>query len=253
MITSYKQDKDKKKKKKKAKKDEKKVVATVATTAAGKAILLRQQKEAEEDTRVKALQEEEDRKYREEEEREAREKKAIEDEKERKRKAKQDKMDSQKAAGTYMTKAEKEKARKLQERLDSMKAAGMLPGAVSSTGVANAASESGKASSLYSKKKPSSNSQKTVEDKIEADSKEVEAVVVAIEQLAVEEEDDDDEDDWENDSKLTTKLGQVDKKLVEIANDVEDTAIHSKEKENAEYKRLGLLREIREEENRLRK
>ena len=79
-------------------------------------------------------------------------------------------MESQKAAGTYMTKAEKEKAKKIQERLETMKAAGMLPGALAglqdgvSTGI-----QTGKASSLYGKKKPSANSQKqpVVEIKLE--------------------------------------------------------------------------------------
>jgi hypothetical protein len=60
-----------------------------------------------------------ERKSRAEEERRTREeaeRQAIEAEKERKRKAKQDKIDAQKAAGTYMTKAEKEKAQKTAAR-----------------------------------------------------------------------------------------------------------------------------------------
>ena len=122
---------DKKKKKKKTKKDKEEKKDTSATSATGKAILLRQQQLAEEEARLKKLREEEEARIREEEEREAAELKAIEDEKERKRKAKQDKVEAQKAAGTYMTKAEKEKARKQKERLEAMKQSGYLvmPGA----------------------------------------------------------------------------------------------------------------------------
>lgn len=43
-----------------------------------------------------------------------------------KRKAKQEKIEAQKAAGTYMTKAQKEKAQKNQARIEAMRAAGML-------------------------------------------------------------------------------------------------------------------------------
>ena len=92
---------------------------------------MRQQQLAEEEARLKKLREEEEIRIREEEEKEAAELKAIEDEKEKKRKAKQDKVEAQKAAGTYMTKAEKEKARKQKERLEAMKQSGYLviPGA----------------------------------------------------------------------------------------------------------------------------
>ncbi len=60
--------------------------------------------------------------------------KAIEDEKERKKKAKADKIQAEKAAGTYMTKAEKEKAKRLKERLEAMKQAqGILIPGISQT------------------------------------------------------------------------------------------------------------------------
>lgn len=121
--------KDKKKKKKKGKKEpgaEKAAEPAKPLTAAGKAILERQRLIAEEEARIKKIQEEEDRRIREEEEKEEAERRAIETEKERKRKLKQDKVDAQKAAGTYMTKAEKEKAQKTAARLEALKAAGMI-------------------------------------------------------------------------------------------------------------------------------
>ena len=69
---------------------------------------------------------EEERRIREEEERAEAERKAAEELKEKKRKAKQEKKEAQIAAGTYMTKSEKEKAKKAQARLEAMRAAGML-------------------------------------------------------------------------------------------------------------------------------
>lgn len=119
--------KDKKKKKKKPKKDkDEKKDTGKELSAAGKAILLRQQQIAEEEARVKKLLEEQEARIRAEEEAEAARLKAIEDEKDRKRKAKQDKVEAQKAAGTYMTKGEKEKARRQKERLEAMKLSGAL-------------------------------------------------------------------------------------------------------------------------------
>ena len=76
---------------------------------------------AEENARIKALQDEEERKIREEEEKEKARLKAIEEEAYRKRKAKQDKKQAQKDAGTYKTKSEKEKDKKLRLRLEELK------------------------------------------------------------------------------------------------------------------------------------
>jgi translation initiation factor 5B len=87
---------------------------------------LRQQQKAEEEARLKAIRDEEERKIREIEEREEAERKALEEAREIKRKARHEKVEAQKLAGTYMTKAEKEKAKKTQARLDAMRAAGML-------------------------------------------------------------------------------------------------------------------------------
>ncbi len=88
---------------------------------------MHKQRIAEEEARVKKLQEEEEERIRLEEERAEAERLAIEEEKERRRKQKQDKVSAQKAAGTYMTKAEKERARKAQARLESLVASGMAP------------------------------------------------------------------------------------------------------------------------------
>ena len=77
--------------------------------------------------------------------------KAEREVKERKRKLKQDKKEAQIAAGTYMTKAEKEKARKIQARLENMKAAGIqIPS------VGSAANPSLKQSDIFKKRQPPS-------------------------------------------------------------------------------------------------
>lgn len=252
------QDKDKKKKKKKTKKDEKKAAPAAAPiTATGKAILLRQQQLAEEEARIKALQEEDDKKFREEEAKEEAERKAIEDEKERKRKAKQDKMDNQKAAGTYMTKAEKEKAKKLQERLESMKLAGMLPGALTQPdGSSTVAVESGKASALYGKKKPSANTQKqaVVETKaieeVAVEAPTSEAVEV---KKAATGDWDDDEDDWESSNNFDKISAFADERAMQLAEDVEDTLVLEQKVKFEQLRLLGIERAKRDEETRLRR
>ena len=88
--------------------------------------MLRKQQIAAEEERVRKLQEAEEARIRELEAKEEAERKAIEDEKERKRLAKQKKIEEQKAAGTYMTKAEKEKARKAEARRRELEALGLV-------------------------------------------------------------------------------------------------------------------------------
>lgn len=116
-IKSTTKTKDKKKKKKKNKQDQSK---PGKISAIGKLIHEQRQKVAEEEARIKALLEEVERKDKEEEEKRLAEEKIIQEDKERKRKAKQDKIQAKKDAGTFMTKSEKERAKKNKERLDNM-------------------------------------------------------------------------------------------------------------------------------------
>jgi translation initiation factor 5B len=95
-------------------------------SAAGKLAQERLKKIAEENARIKALQDEEDRKVREEEEKILAEQKRIQEEKERIAKAKQDKILAQKKAGTYMTKGQKEKAKRNKEALEKLKRSSIL-------------------------------------------------------------------------------------------------------------------------------
>jgi translation initiation factor 5B len=84
-------------------------------------------KQQEEEARIRALEEEEARKIAEEDARIAEEERKAEEERERKKQLKKEKLERQKKAGTYMTKAQKAKAKLAEERLAAMKAAGMLP------------------------------------------------------------------------------------------------------------------------------
>ena len=150
---------DKKKKKKKGGKKDPAVAAPAPAapiSAAARAILQRRQAQEEEEARIKKLQDAEDERVRLEEEKIAAEEKAAAEEKERRRKAKLEKKEAQVAAGTFMTKAEKEKQKKIQARLDALKAAGVALPTVDSTTPAAPV----KASDLYKNTKPAKNNNK---------------------------------------------------------------------------------------------
>ena len=70
---------------------------------------------------------------------------ALEEKREKKRLATQAKVDAQKAAGTYMTKAEKEKAKIAAQRIEAMAAAGILPAAAIAAGKAGPGGAAGAA------------------------------------------------------------------------------------------------------------
>jgi translation initiation factor 5B len=87
---------------------------------------LRVQREEEE--RIFAAEEAERQRVADLEATEEAERKRIEDEKDKKKRKKQEKIERQKKEGTYMTKAQKQKAAFAQQRLEAMKAAGMVVG-----------------------------------------------------------------------------------------------------------------------------
>jgi len=239
--------KDKKKKKKKSKAKEeggavaKAEPAAKPLTAAGKAILERQQRLAEEEARVKKLQEEEERKIREEEEKEAAELRAIEAEKERKRKLKADKVEAQKAAGTYMTKAEKEKAAKTAARLEALKAAGMISEDLLKNKDASAGGGDQKKSQAEMYAAP----------KKKAAPKPVEAVV----EVKVETKDDDDvADDWDADDDWEVKdLSAGLQDAIKASMNIEDELELDNKAEQERLKQLGIERAKREEIERIRR
>lgn len=96
-------------------------------SARGRLVAERLRIQREEEERIQRLQEEEDRRIAELEAKEAEELRKKEEEKERKKLKQKEKIERQKMEGTYMTKAQKQKAKLAAERLEAMKAAGMLP------------------------------------------------------------------------------------------------------------------------------
>jgi translation initiation factor 5B len=235
-----KKDKDKKKKKKKKdKKEDKPAVAAAPLTAAGRAILERKKAQEEQDAAFNSKLAEETRKIREEEEAVAAEEKRVEEEREKKRKAKADKVDAQKAAGTFMTKAEKEKERKRVARLEAL---GLDPNAPASSDAAAAPKV------VYAKKKPTKATTPTA-DAAKPIEKEKEVAPAA--------EDEDVADDWESGDFLVSAVAA---KISELAtgaignkaeDEVEDILQKEKEAEQENLKRLGIERLKREEEARI--
>lgn len=240
-----KKDKKKKKKKKgKADKDkDEKGGSSAPLSATAKAILLRQQQFAEEEARIKKLQEEAERRIKEEEEREEAERKSIEEEKERKRKAKQEKLDAQKAAGTYMTKAEKEKKKKDMARLEAMRAAGMIVGGGDISGSTE------KAKVVYTNKKKRPDIAKDKSEQTESDIQMSVSLETTSSAPATINEDD---DDWE--SAADTVAANLEEKLVVATeNLVEDKLETEKKAEIENLRLLGIERAKRDEELRTRR
>lgn len=249
---------DKRKKKKKGKKETAPAAATgnAPISAAAKAILLRRQQQEEEEARIRKLQEAEDERVRLEEERIAAEEKEREEEKERRRKAKQDKKEAQVAAGTYMTKAEKEKAKKQQARLDAMKAAGMQIPTVG--GDASVPAAAVKASDIY--KKPlsgKSGAAATKSPKAATPPPEQEAPKTEIAPSPAPAPVTEVADDWDADDDWESNLEQIQLNLEvraeQAADDVEDRIVVEKKQEQEKLRLLGIERAKREEELRIKR
>jgi translation initiation factor 5B len=261
-----------KKKKKKPKKKGDKSAEEKPLTAAGKLILERNRLKAEEEARVKALEDEEEARIKAEEEAEALANKASEEEKEKKRLAKQKKVDEQKAAGTYMTKAEKAKAKANADRLEAMKAAGMKIGTgnANSTGAAGGATGKSKMIVPSNKKKQTSKYAEELAAKKKAEEEEEEARKKAEEEAAAAGGDGDGSsstmdiqlevaDDWDNsDDDWEANLDVLAEKVAESAaqhdiDNCEDELELEKKREQERLKVLGLERAKRAEEERVKK
>lgn len=205
-----------------------------------------------------------ERKEREEEER-------IQAEKERKKQKQKEKIDRQKREGTYMTKAQKQKAALAQQRLEAMRAAGME---VPMSGV-----EKKKKPDYGKKKKGDKQQQQQVEEKKEEVVEEVkteepkeepkpeepkpeepsfEEKTDEKEEAPVEDdvakddwEDSDSGDEWDADSNDSgPKLDALEKRLKKVSmediDDDEDLIEKEKRKEQERLKQLGIERAERE-------
>eukprot|EP00571_Detonula_confervacea_P010940 CAMPEP_0172303884 /NCGR_PEP_ID=MMETSP1058-20130122/5396_1 /TAXON_ID=83371 /ORGANISM="Detonula confervacea, Strain CCMP 353" /LENGTH=989 /DNA_ID=CAMNT_0013014921 /DNA_START=56 /DNA_END=3025 /DNA_ORIENTATION=+ len=255
---------DKKKKKKKKKggggggggdaKDEK-------VSAKGKLIAERMRLQREEEEKQLALEEEERKRIEEIVRKENEEADKIRLEKERKKQKEKDKIARQKREGTYMTKAQKQKAALAQQRLDAMRAAGMeVPG------------DGGKTKPSYGKKKKSQEEieaerKAEEEEKAEEESKAEEARIAEEARLVAEEEkkkeEDDGKDDWEDSDSgddwdadsdasgpamdaLEKRLKQATTSMEDESDDDEDLIEKEKRKEQERLAHLGKERAERD-------
>ena len=87
----------------------------------------RLRKQQEEEERIRKLEEAEQARLDELRRKEEEEERLREEEKERKKQKQREKVERQKREGTYMTKAQKQKAKLTEQRLEAMRLAGMLP------------------------------------------------------------------------------------------------------------------------------
>ena len=263
--------KDKKKKKKKkagGKKKGEEDAPKVPTTAAGRMILEQRLAREAEEARIKAFEEEEEARIKAEEEADADAKKEAEDKKEKKRLANEAKIAEQKEAGTYMTKAQKEKAKANEARLEAMRTAGMIVGSGPTKTTEGDAPKS--QADLYAKPKRKTPAQLEKERKekeaTEQAEKEATQAAAAAEAAAaayvdVDGVDSDIADDWDADSDDDDWGANLDSLVDKLADKVEkhdienceDTLDQDNKAEQEKLKKLGLERARKEEEQRIKR
>ena len=161
-----------------------------------------------------------------------------------------EKIEAQKAAGTYLTKAEKQRQAANQARLDALKAAGFEIGNKGAV-----VAEGGEKSRIvYNKKKPNKKSTQA-RDEVQSTSPEPAMDTKELEK-AKEEESDEDDDDWEAaaDKKLDTLAANLSEK-VKVASElaIEDLEDVEAMRKAEELKQRGIEFARREEEARLKR
>lgn len=122
-------------------------------SARGRLVQERLRKQREEEEKLRAAQEAERLRIEELERQEAEEQRRKEEEKERKKQKQKEKIERQKKEGTYMTKAQKAKAKLAEQRLEAMRAAGMLPVDGEAASSSQASSSKGPAKIVYDDRK----------------------------------------------------------------------------------------------------
>jgi translation initiation factor 5B len=223
----------------------------VQVSARGKLVQERLRKQKEEEDRIRAEEEAERLRIEELERQEAEEARKKEEERERKRLKQKEKIDRQKSEGTYMTKAQKAKAKLAEQRLQAMKEAGMLP-----TEATETAEEAPKKKVTYEKKKRGRGAkgpqQQQQNDNAEGGSKKgKESNEAYVEETKDEESQeewekmDESGDEWDVDSDIDDKFADLDARLEKVAiEDEEDVDLVEleKKKELERLKELGLKR-----------
>lgn len=221
-------------------------------SARGKLVQERLRKQKEEEDRIRAEEEEERKRIEELERQEAEEARKKEEERERKRLKQKEKIERQKQEGTYMTKAQKAKAKLAEQRLQAMRDAGMLP---------TDGEEAPKKKVVYENKrkgrgkgKGPQNQQQDGEDEADEDKEEEEIAKNEEEPTqepeAAEESEDDWEkmdesgDEWDAGSDIDDKFADLDARLEKVAIEDEDIDLVEleKQKEQERLKELGLKR-----------
>lgn len=223
----------------------------------------RLRKQREEEERIRAEEEAEAKRLAEIEAAELAEERRIQEEKERKKQKQKEKIERQKREGTYMTKAQKAKARQAEARLEAMKAAGMVPIAEMEQKPKvvydNRKKDKGKGKQQQQPEQASAPEPKPKKEEVvkpEAPVEEVKKEEVVEETKEPEEEKEDSGDEWDaassgddwdadsSDDELAKRL-----KKVEIDNgDDEDLIALEKKKEEERLRQLGLERAKRERE-----
>lgn len=208
-------------------------------SAKGKLVAERLRLQREEEERVRVLEEAEAKRIAELEAAEEVERKRIEEEKEQKKKKQKEKIEQQKRDGTYMTKAQKAKAKQTAMRLEAMKAAGMVPGGNMKT-----------ENPAYKEKKISKKKQEEIKQAAEEEARK--KAEEEDRQRKEQEEQDAIADDWDADSWDASdsdddKFADLDAKLKEVTlNETEDLIGEEQKKEQERLKQLGIEREKRE-------
>jgi translation initiation factor 5B len=240
-------------------------------SAKGRLIAERMRLQREEEERQRVLEEAERLRIAEIERREAEEEEKVRAEKERKRLKEKEKKDRQKKEGTYMTKAQKQKAALAQQRLEAMRAAGMeVP---SGGGQRQKPDYGNKKKSKTKEEVEEEEDDYEEEEKVEEDElkpttiveedelkhttkvEEV-AVIVEEEKKGADDDDDDSGDDWDADSDASgPAMDALEAKLATVAsadnNDSDDDEDLIEKEKRLELERLAQLGKERAERDRL--
>jgi translation initiation factor 5B len=159
----------------------------------------RLRKQQEEEARIRAAEEAERQRIAEIEAREAEEARIKEEERQRKKQKQKEKIERQKKEGTYMTKAQKAKAKLAEQRLEAMKAAGMIVGDAAPAESSNGAPKKGGALMYDNRKRKGKGPGATDKKQSTGESKDED------------DEDDDDDDDESEEETEKAKPGKGDK------------------------------------------
>ena len=198
----------------------------------------------EEEERIEAAEEAERKRIEDIEAKENEVERLKEEEREKKRLKQKEKIERQKKEGTYMTKAQKAKAKLAEQRLEGMRAAGMLP---------TEGETAPKQKVVYGDKKKKGKGKGGNNEQETADDEDPDETAAAEEPEKPAEEADKDDwekdessgDDWDNDSDDDDeKFADLEKRIekVVIDNDVEDLVELEKKKEQERLRQLGLKR-----------